>query len=124
MYEAIFRVNDVISKFYNSNFVLITYSEIYLQTCKMLKRKIFMDTIFTNENYAIDTVSAYKNSAKRSRQHARFHQRSSSTEGHLPPKVVFRSSSTEGRLPPKVVFHQRSSSTEGRLPPKVVFNCR
>ena len=84
-----------------------------------------------------------KNATKRSRQHARIQQRSSSTEGHLPPKVVFhqRSSSTEGRppqkvvfhwclsfpeghLPPKVVFHQRSSSTEGCLPPKVVFHQR
>ena len=39
-----------------------------------------------------------------------------STEGHLPPKVVFhqRLSSTECHLPqkvPKIVFHRRSSST-------------
>ena len=32
--------------------------------------------------------------------------------------------STEGRLPPKVVFHRSSSSTEGRLPLKVVFHRR
>ena len=49
-----------------------------------------------------------------------------STEGRLPPQVVFhhRSSSTEARLPPKVVFHRRLSSTKGRLPPKVVFHQR
>ena len=55
------------------------------------------------------------------------HRGSSSTEGCLPPKVVFhrRSSShrrssftkgrlpTEGRLPTKVVFQRRSSSNEG-----------
>ena len=36
-----------------------------------------------------------------------------STEGHLPPKVVFHQKlpSTEGRLPPKVVLQQRLSST-------------
>ena len=49
---------------------------------------------------------------------------SSSTKGHLPPKVIFqqRSSSTEGRLPPKIIFHQSLSSTKGRLQPKVVFH--
>ena len=72
-----------------------------------------------------------KNAAKWSRQHARIQRRLSSTEGCLPPKVIFhwRSSSTEGRLPPnvvcclplKVVFQWRVSSTEGHLPLKVVF---
>ena len=32
--------------------------------------------------------------------------------------------STEGRLPPKVVFHRRLSSTKDCLPPKVVFHQR
>ena len=70
-----------------------------------------------------------KNAAKRSRKDARssedhlllkvvFLRRLSSTEGLLPPKVVFH----KGRLPPKVVFHRRSSSTDGNLPPKVVFH--
>ena len=55
---------------------------------------------------------------------ARIQRRSSSTEGRLPPNVVFhrKSSSTEGRLPPKVVYHRRLSSTEGQLPLKVVFH--
>ena len=59
-----------------------------------------------------------KNAVKRSRQHARIQLRSSFTEGHLPPKVVFhrRSSSTEGHLPAKVFFYQRC------LPSKVVFH--
>ena len=61
--------------------------------------------------------------------------RSSSTEGCLPPMVIFhqRSSSTRGCLPPKVVFHQRClplkvvfqqrlSFTEGSLPPMVVLH--
>ena len=62
-----------------------------------------------------------KNATKRCRQHARIHRRLSSTEGHLPPKVVLhqKSYSTEGCLPQKVIFHWRSSSTEGCLPPKV-----
>ena len=59
------------------------------------------------------------------------------SKGCPPPKVVFqqRSSSTEGRLPLKIVFHYRSSSpkgillrrassTEGHLPLKVVFHRR
>ena len=70
--------------------------------------------------------SISKNAAKRKRQHARIQQRSSSTEGRLPPQVVFhrRSSSIEGRLPRKVVIHGRSSSNSGSLPPKVVFHRR
>ena len=72
------------------------------------------------------------------------HQRSSSTGGCLPPKVVShwrssstkevyhrRSSSTDSHLPPKVIFHQRSSifhcrlsSTKGHLTCKVVFHWR
>ena len=53
-------------------------------------------------------------------------KRLSSTQGHIPPKVVFyqRSSSTKGCLPLNVIFHQRSSSTQGHLPPKVVFHWR
>jgi len=73
---------------------------------------------------------------------------SSSTEGRLPPQVVFNcrlsskkdvihrmylppkiiyhqrssSSSTKGCLSPKVVFHRWLSSTKGCLPPKVVFH--
>ena len=52
-----------------------------------------------------------------------YHQRLSSTEGCLPPKVVYhrRSSTIKGRVHTKVVFHWRSSSTKGLLPPKVVF---
>ena len=69
-----------------------------------------------------------KNAAKRPRQHARivFHQKSSSTEGRIPPKVAFHwsSSSTEGQLPLKFVFHWKLSSTEGHLPTKVVFHRR
>ena len=63
-----------------------------------------------------------KNALKRTRQHARIHWRSSSTQGRLPPNVIFhpRSSSTQGHLPPKVVFRQRSSSIEGC--PQVVFH--
>ena len=80
-----------------------------------------------------------KDAAKQSRQH----RRSSSTEGHLPTKVIFhwrlsstvgrvplkivfhrRLSSTEGHIPTKIIFHWRSSSTEGHLPPKVVFHWR
>ena len=76
---------------------------------------------------------ATKKATKRTRQHARivFHQKSSSTVGRLPPKVVIqpnvifqpkvvfhrKSSSTEGCLPLKVVFHRRLSSNRGRLPP-------
>ena len=44
-----------------------------------------------------------------------FHQRSSSTEGHLP---------SGGRLPLKVIFQRRSSSTKSHLPLKVVFHSR
>ena len=74
-----------------------------------------------------------------------FHQRSSSTEGCLPPKVVFLQRSSfinhntlvdvifvrtvnipNLNLLPclEVVFHQRPSSTEGHLPPKVIFHQR
>ena len=53
------------------------------------------------------SVPYLENAAKRSRQHARIQRRLFSTEGCLPPQVVFHrgSSSPEGRLPPKVVFH-------------------
>ena len=53
-------------------------------------------------------------------------QRSSSVEGCLPSKVVFRqrSTSVKGRLPSKVVFCQMSSSIKGHLPLKVVFRQR
>ena len=62
----------------------------------------------------------YKNAGKRSRQHAR------SSEGHLPPKVVFyqRSSSSVGRLPTNVIFHRKMSSSLGCLSQKVVFHQR
>ena len=52
--------------------------------------------------------------------------RSSSTQGPLPPKVIFhqRLSSNKGLLPPKVVFHWRTSSTKGCLSPKVIFHWR
>ena len=54
------------------------------------------------------------------------YQRSSSIEGHLPSKVVFRhrSSSVKGRLPSRVVFCQRSSSVKGHLPSKVISHER
>ena len=80
-------------------------------------KKAYSEKAFLKQNQNI------KNAEKRSRQHARIQQRSSSTEGRLPPKVIFhqRASSTEGGLPPKVIFHLRSSSTKGCLPPKVIF---
>ena len=64
-----------------------------------------------------------KKVVKWTRQHARIHQRLSSTKGHLQPKVVLhqRFSSTRCRFPPKVIFHQRLSSTKNCLPPKIVF---
>ena len=44
-------------------------------------------------------------------------QRSYSTKGRLPSKVVFRQrlSSVKGCLPSKVIFHQRSSSVKSHL---------
>ena len=74
--------------------------------------------------FLFDNNNAYilkKDAAEQTRQHARIHRRLSSTNGCLPPMVVFHQwlSSTEGHLSPKGVFHQRSSSTKGRLPPKV-----
>ena len=55
-----------------------------------------------------------------------FDRRSPSAKGHLPQKVIFlqRSSSNKGRLPQKVVFLLKSSSTKGLLPPKIIFHQR
>ena len=76
---------------------------------------------FCPEKFAMQADMTKKKNAKRSRQHARIHWRSSSTEGHLSPKVVFHQmlSSTEGSLPLKDLFHWRLSSTKGRLPPAI-----
>ena len=53
-----------------------------------------------------------------------FHQRSSLTEGPLPPNVVFhqRLCSTKSCPPSKVAFHQRLSSINCLLTSKVVFH--
>ena len=51
------------------------------------------------------------------------YRRSSSIEGCIPSKVVFRqrSSSIKDCLPLKVIFRQRLSSIKSRIPLKVVF---
>ena len=79
-----------------------------------------------NGQMEISGEKKIRNAAKRSRQHARIYQRSSSTGGQLPPKVVFHTKlySTKGSIPLKVIFHRRLSSTEGCLPPKVLFHLR
>ena len=102
--------------------VLLVYFSIWFSKVYFLKAFSLAPMYYTKTNTI--ALNSKRNAAKRSRQHLRIQQRSSSTEGRLPPQVVFhrRSSSSEGRLPPKVIFHPRSSFTQGRLPPKVVFH--
>ena len=108
----------------------------FFEKCMKLWIDVFVSASSIVVSKTTEKVQTFpkKKAAKRSRQHAR------SSEGHLPPKVVFnrrwspsidylptkvifprKLSSSLGCLPQKVIFHQKSSSTKGHLPPKIVF---